>query len=515
MSLRKGTKQVSILTKIPAALQEKDIVIKENGTTTVVPDDKYEGINKVIINTQVAGGSGSKNGYTMPTVVAMKEIKDASVDDKCVVLKSSIAKMTSTTTTQYITFPTTVTLDSAVTDSIYSGLESKDGSGIAGILLDKNRFIFDVWDGSGNIRVLYTSEDGIKYSMTQAPETNPVDLGVEMQPSESEWDDVLGNFMLVGSTDFGGIYNYNGSDWDTQSIALNIGRGNVVKDIRYYDDGFAVGMLGDTGTKEGSQNLNDFLIKYATNINWPTDMSNYFSNYNKERIVLLELNPDTSNVTNMAGMFHNCSALITIPQLDTNKVTNMSDMFNYCQNLTAAPLLDTSNVTNMAGMFYACSKLKEIPPLNTAKVTDMNCMLNGCQLITTIPTTFDTRNVTNMKWLFRGCSALVTIPILNAANVENFSDTFEYDSSLVNLGGFTDAGMAFSTTQSANYHEYAIELSSATNLTYDSLMNVINNLYNIKTKGVQPQQLRLGSTNLAKLTSEEIAIATNKGWTVS
>ena len=29
------------------------------------------------------------------------------------------------------------------------------------------------------------------------------------------------------------------------------------------------------------------------------------------------------------------------------------------------------------------------------------------------------------------------------------------------------------------------------------------------------QQLVLGSTNMAKLTAEEIAIATNKGWTVS
>jgi len=46
-------------------------------------------------------------------------------------------------------------------------------------------------------------------------------------------------------------------------------------------------------------------------------------------------------------------------------------------------------------------------------------------------------------------------------------------------------------------------------------MNVINNLYDIATKGCNTQQLVLGSTNIAKLTAEEIAIATNKGWTVS
>ena len=46
-------------------------------------------------------------------------------------------------------------------------------------------------------------------------------------------------------------------------------------------------------------------------------------------------------------------------------------------------------------------------------------------------------------------------------------------------------------------------------------MNVINNLYDIATKGCNAQLLYLGSTNLAKLSAEEIAIATNKGWTVS
>ena len=46
-------------------------------------------------------------------------------------------------------------------------------------------------------------------------------------------------------------------------------------------------------------------------------------------------------------------------------------------------------------------------------------------------------------------------------------------------------------------------------------MNIINNLYDIKTKGCNPQGLVLGSINLAKLTSEEIAIATNKGFNVS
>ena len=45
------------------------------------------------------------------------------------------------------------------------------------------------------------------------------------------------------------------------------------------------------------------------------------------------------------------------------------------------------------------------------------------------------------------------------------------------------------------------------------MLNIINGVYDIKSKGVQPQRLNLyvGS----KLTAEEIAIATNKGWSVN
>lgn len=83
------------------------------------------------------------------------------------------------------------------------------------------------------------------------------------------------------------------------------------------------------------------------------------------------------------------------------------------------------------------------------------------------------------------------------------------------FGGIINLGKAFSTTSKENNNDYQMNVSQNTKLTHESLMNVINGLYDIKTKGCNPQQLIVGTTNLAKLTSEEIAIATNKGWTVS
>ena len=175
-----------------------------------------------------------------------------------------------------------------------------------------------------------------------------------------------------------------------------------------------------------------------------------------------------------------------IPLIDTSDYTIMSSMFSSYMSLTTIPLLDTNKVTNMNTMFFACSSLTTIPQLDTSNVTDMNFIFNGCSSLTTIPQ-LDTSKVTNISYMFNGCSSLTT------------------------LGGFTNLGQAYSTTQSANYSNYTLNLSSSTKLTHDSLMNVINNLYDIASKGVKTQQLVLGSKNLAKLTAEEIAIATEKG----
>ena len=127
----------------------------------------------------------------------------------------------------------------------------------------------------------------------------------------------------------------------------------------------------------------------------------------------------------------------------------------------------------------------------------------------------DTSNVTNMSYMFSSCTNLTTIPQLNGEKLTSVASTFVNCRSLENFNGIINLGQAYLTTQSANYYNYGLNLSACTNLTYDSLMNVINSLYDIATLGVKSQQLILGDTNLAKLTEEEIAIATNKGWSVS
>lgn len=196
------------------------------------------------------------------------------------------------------------------------------------------------------------------------------------------------------------------------------------------------------------------------------------------------------------------------------QVVGDSASYMFCNYpLKEIPQIDTSNVTKFISAFRN-SKIATLPQINTSKATNMTIAFFGCFSLKTIPL-LDTSNVMYMENMLGQCSNLETIPLLNTSKVINIRGIIQYCYNLTKVGGFENLGQAYETTQNANYSSYKLDLSDNKKLTHDSLMNVINNLYDIKAKGCKAQQLILGSTNIAKLTSEEIAIATNKGWTVS
>ena len=240
-----------------------------------------------------------------------------------------------------------------------------------------------------------------------------------------------------------------------------------------------------------------------------------FNNYNK---LLAIPNIETSSVTNIDTMFSHCYSLTTIPQLNTGNITSMNNMFYDCYSLTTIPQLNTGNVTNMHNMFYDCYSLKTIPQLDTSNVTNMNNTFASCSSLETVPQ-LNTSNVTSIASMFASCSSLETVPQLDTSNVTSIVNMFANCSSLKTLGGLLNLGQAYKTTTSANSYSYKVDLSGSPKLTEQSLINILNNLYDIATKGCKTQQVILGSTNLAKLTSEEgqqaLSNAQAKGWTVS
>lgn len=177
--------------------------------------------------------------------------------------------------------------------------------------------------------------------------------------------------------------------------------------------------------------------------------------------------------------------------------TNTAYMFrDFPFDETVLPeVIFPSNEVNLYQMFYNASKLKEIPWL--INITAKNSMASA----------------------FEGCRNLVKLNKINCEKVTNISGVFNSISNLTDFGGFENIGKAFLTTASENFLYYKIDMNYGSKWTEQSLINVLNGLYDIKTKGCKPQQLILGSNNLAKLTSEEGQTALNnaqkKGWTVS
>lgn len=222
---------------------------------------------------------------------------------------------------------------------------------------------------------------------------------------------------------------------------------------------------------------------------------------------------DFSKVTSLNSLFERCESLESIPYFDTSSCTSMQDTFYDTRKLTNIPLYDTSNVTYMVNLFYK-SGITQMPMFNTSKVTNMEGILKHAPNLEVFPE-LDTSNVTNMSSAFYNASSLKEIKKINLGKVTNISHLLEYCDKLTILGGFENLGEGYLTTTSANNWSYKLDLSYCTKLTHDSLMNVINNLYDIAAKGVKTQQLVLGSKNLAKLTAEEIQIATDKGFSVS
>ena len=210
----------------------------------------------------------------------------------------------------------------------------------------------------------------------------------------------------------------------------------------------------------------------------------------------------------------------SIPMLDVTNVTSMESMFNGCANLLLLDLStwNTSNVSNMTSMFSGCTalkKIKGIENLNVSKNTTMKQMFYGCSGLTSLDlSSWDTSNVTDMDNAFASCSSLVSISAIKADKLSISSYTSIFGSSnnttLVDFGGFINLKSSWNGS-------YAVEKLTA--LSHQSLINILNGLYDFTGNGEVPTsaqgKIKLGTTHLAKLSDDEKAIATNKGWVLS
>ena len=194
---------------------------------------------------------------------------------------------------------------------------------------------------------------------------------------------------------------------------------------------------------------------------------------------------DTSNVTDMSGMFYfRHLKSMDLSGFDTSNVKNMYAMFTNC-GLTSLDLssFNTSKVTDMSWMFRFNFRLTslDISNFDTSKVTNMEFMFNVCGLTSLDVSSFDTSNVTNMGGMFNGCSSLTSLKL--SSSFFNSFTVKEFD-----FSGLT------SWTETTSLEQFVNAISS---------------------KDGAGKTVKLSDATKNALTSEQKNLITSKGWTIA
>lgn len=168
---------------------------------------------------------------------------------------------------------------------------------------------------------------------------------------------------------------------------------------------------------------------------------------------------------------------------------NLINTFAGHSNLTSIKSVSIENTSyhflSVQGIFSNSSKLQYAPTMD----------LSFC---------------TNMSNMFATANAIIEVPAYDCSSIpENLG------SALTGIFGTT-----LSTQEKPNFTTFgglinvaaSYAISTCPNLTVQSLLNCLNGLRNMTGKTMP--QLNMGATNLAKLTPDQIAIGTNKNWTL-
>jgi surface protein len=203
--------------------------------------------------------------------------------------------------------------------------------------------------------------------------------------------------------------------------------------------------------------------------------------------------------------------------IDTSVCENLRDVFSYNTLIKKINADDwnTSNIKSISSAFAFCSNLKEIHCKN-----------------------WDVSNVTNFSGAFRNTTVeILDISKWDVVAGKNFDNMFIYTN--VPIMDFRNWNMSNATSVNSMFNLMYFTRSFVGGLTINevitddlsclkglslslnisqppldraSLRAVINGLADLT--GQTAKTLTLGATLIAKLTEEDIAIATNKNWTI-
>lgn len=183
-------------------------------------------------------------------------------------------------------------------------------------------------------------------------------------------------------------------------------------------------------------------IIFTGKVTAPKQSQQLFAHLNNLVEIVGLQNMDTSNVTNMYGMFLGTSNLVSLDlsNFDTSNVTRMASMFQEARSLTNLDLstFNTSRLSDMGSMFDQAVNLTnlDLSNFNTSNVSSMENMFYGARNLTNINlSNFETSNVTTMYGMFSGTSNIKNLNLssFDTSKVSSMTQMFNSMKSLSTL----------------------------------------------------------------------------------
>lgn len=242
-----------------------------------------------------------------------------------------------------------------------------------------------------------------------------------------------------------------------------------------------------------------------------SDFNVMFMDCNKLKTVKSVIS--TSKPNTMDRMFNGCTSLTTAPELDTLLCESMEGLFGNCTSLTTAPSYNLPMIGNLNGMYSGCKKLTEVGDIcgyngsNEENLTELHNVSNMFYYCTSLKVAphIPTRYVRFFTEMFALCKSLETVPEYDVSNAVNIQNMFYGCENLTNFGGLKN--LKIDCVNSG--------LEECYNLSYESLINIINGLYDFRANGDNETTRTLQLYNIAMLSDEDIALATSKGWIIT
>ena len=170
------------------------------------------------------------------------------------------------------------------------------------------------------------------------------------------------------------------------------------------------------------------------------ELQEYFENNNKNNEIILTLRI-FNNITNMKGMFYECTQLYSFLNPEQLNISNITDMSDNINNLTSSFDESKNDDFNIYGkkeelnqIFTTLSSIKKENTISSNTGSEILPIRNKLESLINI-------NVNNMSHMFSGCNSLISLPDISkwdTSNVKFMSDMFSGCKSLISLPDISD-----------------------------------------------------------------------------